>query len=71
MLGKLQSVCLEPEWELQGRQLWNAVGNWIDRDEFYSMVSSECSELALPYENYHMETAFENANKKRAKKLMA
>ena len=64
---------LEPEWELQVqhiRQLWNAVGNLIDRNEFYSMFSSECAELALPYENYHMETAFENANKEWAMELM-
>ena len=61
--------CLEPEWELQVqhiRQLWNAVGNLIDRDEFYSMSSSECAERALPYEHYHMETAIENANKEWA-----
>ena len=57
---------LEPEWELQVqhiRQLWNAVRNLIDRDRFYSVFSSACSEVALPYENYHMETAFENANR--------
>ena len=52
------------------RQLWNAVGNLIDRNEFYSMFSSECAKLALPYENYHMETAFENANKEWAMELM-
>ena len=48
--AKLSS--LEPEWELQVqhiRQLWNAVGSLIDRNEFYSMFSSECAELALPY----------------------
>ena len=64
---------LEPEWELQVqyiRQLWNTVGNLIDRNEFYSMFSFECAELALPYENYHMETAFENANKEWAMELM-
>ena len=66
-------TCLEPEWELQVqhiRQLWNAIGNLIDRDEFYSMLSSECTELALLYEDYHMETAFKNANKKLAMELM-
>ena len=64
---------LEPEWELQVqhiRQLWNAVRNLIDRDKFYSIFSSACAELALPYENYHMETAFENANKEWARELM-
>ena len=64
---------LEPEWELQVqhiRQLWNAVGNLIDRNKFYSLFSSACAELALPYENYHMETAFENANKEWAMELM-
>ena len=64
---------LEPEWELQVqhiRQLWNAVGNLIDRNEFYSIFSFECAELTLPYENYHMETAFENANKQWAMELM-
>ena len=46
--------CVEPEWEQQVqhiRQLWNTVGSLIDRDEFYSIFSSECAELALPYEN--------------------
>ena len=64
---------LEPEWELQLqhiRKLWNAVGNLIDRNALYSMFSSECAELALPYETYHMKTAFENANKEWAMKLM-
>ena len=64
---------LEPEWELQVhhiRQLWNVVGNLIDRNEFYSIFSSECAELALPYENYDMETAFENANKEWTMELM-
>ena len=64
---------LEPECELQVqyiRQLWNAVGNLIDRDEFYSTFSSECAELALRYENYHMETAFENENKEWAMERM-
>ena len=64
---------LEPEWELQVqhiRQLWNAVRNLIDRDRFYSVFSSACAEVALPYENYHMETAFENANKEWATELM-
>ena len=64
---------LEPEWELQVqhiRQLWNAVRNLIDRDKFYSLFSSACAELALPYENYNMETAFENANKEWATELM-
>ena len=39
--AKLSS--LEPEWELQVqhiRQLWNAVGHLIYRNEFYSMFSS-------------------------------
>ena len=69
--AKLSS--LEPEWELHVqhiRQLWNAVGNLIDRNEFYSMCPSKCAKLALPYENYHMQTALENANKERAMKLM-
>ena len=46
--------CLELELELQSqhiRQLWNAVGNSIDRDEFYTKFSSECAEIALPYKN--------------------
>ena len=51
-------------------QLWNAIGNLIDRDQFYSMFSSECAELTLPYENYHMDTAFENANKEWTMELM-
>ena len=34
------------------------------------MFSSESAELALPYENYHMETAFENANKEWAMELI-
>ena len=34
------------------------------------MFSSECAELALPYENYHMETAFENANQGWEMELM-
>ena len=34
------------------------------------MFLSECAELALPYKNYHMETAFENANKEWAMELM-
>ena len=60
---------LEPESELQVRhirQIWNVVGNLIDRNEFYSIFSFECAELTLPYENYDMETAFENANKEWA-----
>ena len=62
-----------PDWKLQVqhiRQLWNAVGKLIDRDEFYSLFSSECAKLALPYENYDMETAFEKANKEWAMELM-
>ena len=34
------------------------------------MFSSECAEIALPYKNYHMETAFENANKEWAIEMM-
>ena len=34
------------------------------------MFSSEYAELALLYENYHMETAFENANNEWAIELM-
>ena len=49
---------LEPEWERHIRQHWNAVENLIDRNEFYSMFSFECAELALPFENYHMETVY-------------
>ena len=46
------------------------LGNLIDRDEFYSMFSSEYVELALPYKNYHMETTFEKAIKVWAMELM-
>ena len=47
------------------------VRHLIDRDEFYSFFSSECAKLiSLPYENYHMETAFEKANKEWAMELM-
>ena len=55
---------------MQHIHLWNAVGNLIDRNEFYSMLSFECTEIALSYENYHMETAFENANKEWAMELI-
>ena len=48
----------------------DAIGNLIDRNEFYSIFSSECGKLALPYENYHMEMAFKNANQEWAMELM-
>ena len=73
-----------PQWELQVQhisQLWNAIGNLIDHnefysmfylncDEFYSLFSYECAKRTLPYENCHMETAFEKANKERAMELI-
>ena len=51
---------------MQQIQLWNAVGNMIDRNEFYSILSAECAKIVSSYENYHMETAFENANEEWA-----
>ena len=36
---------LQPEWELQVQNLhdlWNAVGDMIDRDEFLLSFTSEC-----------------------------
>ena len=69
--AKLSS--LEPECELHVkhiRQLWNAVGNLIDHNKFYSMFSAECANLALSYENYHMEAALENANMEWAMELI-
>lgn len=50
--------------------LWESVGNRIDRTHFTKMFVGECKELGLPYQTYDMDDAFNKANGEWAEELI-
>ena len=51
-------------------ELWDKVGQCIDRTQFTATIISECQELDLPYNTYNLDEAFNKAQNEWADELI-